>query len=287
MIVACNTAASKPDSPAPNTHVANAKRYHLRGKVVSTNAATGEVMLDHEAIPGFMSAMTMEYKLKNPSIISELHPGDRLTAELLVSDDATLLDSIVITAQGKPDYKPPIFYHVPSPGDEVPDFKLLNEDSRQVHLSQYRGKALLITFIYTHCPLTDFCPRMGRNFAKIDKALETSPDLYSKTHLLSISFDPDHDTPAVLRSYGGGTTGKYTNETFSHWEFAAPSHDDLREVAKFFDVGVTPEEDHTITHSLSTTLMAPDGRVYKFYPGNDWDPAQVLDDIKAVLSGKS
>ncbi len=107
----------------------NFKVYKLRGKVVSTDSAKGEVTLNHEAIPGFMEAMTMPYKLKDASILTELHPGDVITADVLVSQDPdadVLLDHIVVVAQGKPHYKPTVFYHVPAPGDLVPDFKLRN-----------------------------------------------------------------------------------------------------------------------------------------------------------------
>ena len=154
------------------------KVYKLRGKVVSTNSATGEVTLNHEAIPGFMDAMTMPYKLKDPNILSELHPGDVITADVLVSqgaDASVLLDHIVVVAQGKPDYKPAVIYHVPAKGDAVPDFKLRNQDGRIIHLNQFRGKNLLITFIYTRCPLPNFCPLVTRNFAVIEKQLAADP----------------------------------------------------------------------------------------------------------------
>ena len=188
----CNRQQPAATSSAASTPT---KTYHLRGKVVSTDAAKSEVTLDHEAIPGFMAAMTMPYALKDPTILSELHPGDTVTADLLVNDQCAMVDHFVVVAQSKPDYKPGILYHIPKPGDEVPDFKLLNQSNQVIHLDQFKGKAVLLTFIYTRCPLADFCPRMSKNFAKIDKAL--TPDLIGKTHLLSVSFDPDYDTPAV------------------------------------------------------------------------------------------
>ena len=194
------------------------------------------------------------------------------------------LRNIVVIAQARPDYKPVVQYHVPAPGDEVPDFALLNQSDRKVSLKQFRGKVLLVTFIYTRCPMPDFCPRMSQNFAKIDKALAADPALYAKTRLLSISFDPEYDTPAVLRSYGGAYTGNYTQENFKHWDFAAPSPADQESVDKFFDIGVTPEKDHSITHSLSTVLIGPDGKVFQWYPTNDWTPEQVLGDIKRLAA---
>ena len=156
------------------------KVYKLRGKVVTSNSAKGEVTLNHDAIPGFMDAMTMPYKLKDASILSELHPGDVITADVLVSQDAdasVLLDHIVVVAQGKPDYRPAVIYHVPAKGDAVPDFKLRNQDGRIIHLDQFRGKNLLITFIYTRCPLPNFCPLVTRNFAVIDKQIAADPTL--------------------------------------------------------------------------------------------------------------
>jgi protein SCO1/2 len=263
----------------------NFKVYKLRGKVVSTDAASGEVTLNHEAIPGFMDAMTMPYKLKDASILSELHPGDMITADVLVSPDPNadyLLDHIVVVAQGRPDYKPKVLYHVPSPGDAVPDFKLRNQDGRPIHLGQFRGKALLVTFIYTRCPSPDFCPRVTRNFAAIEKQLAATPALYAKTHLLCISFDPEHDTPERLRAYGATYIGSDASRAFTHWDFAVASKPELLEMAKFFDVGITYGADETITHTLSTTLIGPDGKVARFYPGNEWTAEQILGDVKQL-----
>ncbi len=261
--------------------------YHLRGKIVSTDAAHGIVMVDHEAIPGFMDAMTMPYQLKDPTITSELHPGDTITADVLVeksSEETILLDHIVVIAQAKPDYKPPVVYRVPAPGDAVPDFKLRNQDGRAIHLSQFRGKTLLLTFIYTRCPLPNFCPLITHNFAVIDHELAAQPALYAKTHLLCISFDPEHDTPARLRAYGAQYIGSDAKGAFAHWEFAVPTKPDLLEMAKYFDVGITPGPDETITHTLSTTLIDAHGKVAQFYPGNEWTPEQVVADVKKAAS---
>lgn len=277
---------STPPNADATAAIANGKQYPVKGKVVSTDPAHGEVTLDAAAIPGFMEAMTMPFKLRTPNILSELHPGDQITATLYVTDTDSVIDGIVISAQGQPDYRPPILYHVLNPGDAVPDFKFLNQSGKTIAIDGFKGKILLLTFIYTRCPLPDFCPRMSQNFAKVDKALAADPALYAKTHLLSISFDPEYDTPAVLRSYGGAYTGNYTQEHFAHWDFAAPSKTEQESVYKFFDIGVTPEKDKTITHSLSTVLIGPDGKVAKWYPTNEWTPEQVLADIKE-LAGKS
>lgn len=255
----------------------------MRGKVVSTSAASGEVTLDHEAIPGFMDAMTMPYKLKDANILSELHPGDVITGDLLVSqasDANVLLDHIVVVGQAKPDYKPKVSYHVPAPGDAVPDFKLRNQDGRVIHIDEFRGKEVLITFIYTRCPLPNFCPRVTHNFADINRQLASDPALYKRTHLLCVSFDPDNDTPQRLRAYGATYIGSDAKDAFAHWDFAVPEKPVLTKLAQYFDVGITEAPDNSITHTLSTTLIGADGKVVRFYPGNEWTVDQVLADVK-------
>jgi protein SCO1/2 len=262
------------------------KIYKLRGKVVRTDSSTGKVTLNHEAIPGFMDAMTMPYKLRDAAILTELHPGDVVTADVLVSEDPNadvLLDHIVVVVQGKPDYHPTVTYHVPIQGDAVPDFKLHNQDGRPIHLAQFKGKALLVTFIYTRCPLPDFCPRVTHNFAVVNKELAGNPALYAKTHLLCVSFDPEHDTPERLRAYGTTYVGNNAKDAFAHWDFAVPEQPVLKQMAQFFNVGITSGPDQTINHTLSTTLIGPDGKVVRFYPGNEWTAEQLAADVREQL----
>lgn len=291
LVLACVALAGCHSGPQPDPQSSTAANFHvykLRGKVVSTDTAKAQVTLDHESIPGYMDAMTMPYKLKDANIVSELHPGDMLTADILVPRDPngdTLLDHIVVVGQAKPDYRPRVIYHVPAPGDLVPDFALRNQDGRGIHLRQFRGKALLVTFIYTRCPLPDFCPRMTRNFAALERQLAGDPALLAKTQLLCVSFDPETDTPARLRAYGAQYIGSDTKGAFAHWDFAVPQKPVLDEMAKFFDVGFSNGPDSTITHTLSTTLVGADGRVIRFYPGNDWTVDQVLVDVKQAVAG--
>jgi protein SCO1/2 len=287
--IAFGIAGCRGTANAPAAAATASRQYPVRGVVVGTDPTNGEVILKHQTIPGLMPAMTMPYRLEDPSALSELHPGDLITATLLADHDAAgptnlRLKSIVVIAQARPDYKPPVSYHVPAKGDEVPDFKLLNQSNRTVDLKQFRGKVVLMTFIYTRCPLADFCPRMSRNFAEIDKTLQADPALYKNTHLLSVSFDPTYDTPKVLRSYGAAYTGNFTKETFQHWEFAAPSVAELPAMQQYFDIGVTPGENGTLQHSLSTVVIGKDGKIVAFYPTNDWAPSEVLAVVHAAAS---
>ena len=264
------------------------KQYPIRGTVVQVEAgsgnAPGRVLLKHETIPGFMEAMTMAYPVEDAAALGELHPGDRLAATLLADEDAAgptnlRLRNVVIVEQAKADYQPAVQYHVPAVGETVPDFALRNQSGKTITLKQFRGRALLMTFVYTRCPLADYCPRMSRNFADVDKALQENGGLYAKTHLLTVSFDPEFDTPAVLKSYGAAYTGKYVNETFAHWDFAAPTEAELARMEQFFDLGVTAREG-ALQHSLSTLVIGPDGKVAAFWPSNDWTAAQALDALK-------
>ena len=275
--VGCHSAQAPGTSSKPG--------YFVRGVIRQTDAKAGSIVLDHEAIEGLMPAMTMPYRLANPSEISELHPGDRITATLLADKGPggpvnLRLTDLDVISQGSADYVPTVQYHVPTSGDEVPDYTLLNQSGKSIDLRQFHGKVVAMTFIYTRCPLADYCPRMSRNFAEIDRALAAEPRLYARTHLLTVSFDPAYDTPKVLRSYGGAYTGQYSRENFQHWDFAAPSEAELPKMKQWFDVGITPGKNGTLQHSLATVIFDRDGRVLAFYPTNDWTVAEALEVIR-------
>ena len=221
---------------------------------MSSDASKGEVTLNHEAIPGFMEAMTMPYKLKDPSILSELHPGDVITADVLVSqseDADVLLDHIVVVAQGKPDYRPAVFYHVPARAMPFPISRLRNQDGRAIHLGQFRGQGSA-DHIHLHAlPPAQFLPAGHAQLCSDSRSnwLRTHR-LHGKTHLLCVSFDPEHDTPERLRAYGATYIGSDAKSAFADWDFAVPEKPALLEMAKFFDVGITNEPDETITHTF-------------------------------------
>lgn len=254
-----------------------ARTFEITGIVVSSDPARGEVTLDTQAIPGYMPAMIMPYQLSQPEGAKRLQPGDQITARLRVSNAGDQLDQIHVSQKAQPMFRPAITYNQPKPGQKAPDFSFIDQDGQSIHLDQFRGKAVLITFIYTRCPLPDYCIRMSRNFAEIHRGLAAKPGIYAKTHLLTVSFDPAHDTPKVLRRYGetyigGNDPGK----AFAHWSFAAPPEAELKQVEEFFDVGVTPAANGTLNHSLSTVLLGKDGTILEWYPSNNWNPADVL-----------
>ncbi|HEX8921623.1 MAG TPA: SCO family protein [Pyrinomonadaceae bacterium] len=259
------------------------KRYEFKGTVVSLDKANQSATISHEAVKDLMDAMTMPFKLKDAWPLDVMKPGDEVQATLVMTEDSGWLEDVVVVQRTEAQTSaPPESSALPKPGDAVPDFRLINQDGKPVRLKQYQGKTVLLTFIYTRCPVPDYCSLMSSNFAAIDRELQKDAALYKETHLVSLSFDPAYDTPKVLRSYGASQTGKYDQETFAHWEFVTGDDAEVKKVAQFFGLTYVPEKDQII-HSLQTALITTDGKIAKLYSGNKWKPAEVVSDIRALV----
>jgi protein SCO1 len=258
----------------------NERRYELTGKIVAVDADKRQVTVSHEDIKGYMPGMTMPFAVRDQINLKELSPNDKLTATLVVDGSHTWLEDLIVTHVSSTGPAPPTAL-LASEGDEVPNFKLLNQNNREIHIRDYRGKTLLLTFIYTRCPVPDFCTLMSNNFAQIDRALGQDPELYEKTHLLSISIDPGYDTPEVLKSYGAAHTERYEKETFAHWEFAGGTSEQVKKIAEYFGLTYWPEKDQII-HGLRTVIVSPEGKVVKIYSGNDWKPDEVVAELTKI-----
>jgi protein SCO1/2 len=261
---------------------ANEKRYDLKGKVVAVNKSERTATIAHEDIKGYMPAMTMPFKIKSDADLEMLNPGDQVTGTLVVDDVSSWVEiSAIVEGPGTVSQTVDVPGE-PKPGTDVPNFGLVNQDGKRIHLAQYRGQALALTFIYTRCPMPDQCTLMSNNFAAIDRELQKQPEVYAKTHLLTISFDPEYDSPKVLRSYGASHTGRYSDETFQHWEFATGSADEVKGIAQFFGLRYfhdTESGQDQVIHSLRTVIISPDGKLFKLYRGNEWKPAEVVGDL--------
>ncbi|HEX8188521.1 MAG TPA: SCO family protein [Pyrinomonadaceae bacterium] len=259
-----------------STKPANERRYELKGRVVSVDRAKGEVSVDHEEVKGYMAAMTMDFPLRDAEALKVLEAGDQLQASLVVTDDGYWLDSPVITKglSGGP-VTPPAGGREPQPGAELPDVKLVNQDGRPLSTKRLGGRALVVTFIYTRCPVPDYCPLMSANFARLNAAILGDEVLRKRAHLLSVTLDPEYDKPAVLKAYG--TT--YAGGEFDNWDFATGEAAEVRRLAEFFGLTYKAEGDQVI-HSLRTAVVTPDGKLLKLYRGNDWKPDEVLSDLK-------
>jgi len=273
MIGACLTAGcqSKP-----------AKHYAIEAMVISADPGKKLIIVKHGDIPGLMPGMTMTYEVADARQIENLQPGDKISADLVVSDSVGRLEKIQLLAKGEGKLPPGTSQRIPQKGDDVPDFALVNQDGKLIRFHDFRGKTLLVTFIYTRCPLPDFCPRMNENFRAVQKLLQATPDAAQKVVFLSISFDPKTDKPPVLKHYAAIYRKTAPGEKPFDWQFAAPSEKDLPELAQFFGLVYQPGGAE-IVHSLSTTLISPDGKVLDWYSGNDWTPAEVAQAVQEMM----
>lgn len=260
-----------------------AKHYPILADVISADPGKRLITVKHGDIPGLMPAMTMSYQVADPRQIEKLRPGDKISADLVVSESVGRLEQIELISKGDGKASPGATQRIPEKGDEVPDFALVNQDGKPLHFRDFRGKTLLVTFIYTRCPLPDFCPRMNENFRAVQKLLQETPGATQRLVFLSITFDPKHDTPAVLKHYASVYKISAPGEKPFEWQFAAPSEKDLPALAQFFGLLYQPEQAQ-IVHSLSTTLIGPDGKVLDWYSGNDWNPSDVAQTIVALLN---
>lgn len=271
------------------------KRYDLKGKVVVVEKDKHLITVAHEDIKDYMPGMTMPFTVGEESAWvfespHEVAPGDQITATLIVDGAKSWLEDIVMTKESSDTASTANGEGTgPKPGDEVPDYRLVNQDGKAIRVHDYKGKALLLTFIYTRCQDPGQCTLMSSNFATIDQELQKQPELYQKTHLLSISFDSDYDTPKVLRSYGAAYTGKYSDENFAHWEFASGSADEVKGIAQFFGMRYYQDSSkgtEQVIHSLRTAVIGPDGKIVKVYRGNEWKPDEVLKEIQILFTPK-
>jgi protein SCO1/2 len=277
---------------ACHRHSGNEKRYDLKGKVVVVEKSKRLVTVAHEDIKGYMEGMVMPFTLKDDWPLEVLHSGDQITATLVVDGSSSWLEDVVITQESAnpSDTKAGDGLVEAKPGDEVPNYSLTNQDGKTLRIGNYRGKALVLTFIYTRCPQPDQCTLMSNNFAAIDQELQKQPELYQRTHLLSISFDPDYDTPKVLRSYGAAHTGRYSDETFEHWEFATGTRDEVKGLGQFFGLRYfhdTESGQEQVIHSLRTAVIRQDGKIFKVYRGNQWKPDEIVSDLKTLTGDMS
>jgi protein SCO1/2 len=260
--------------------------YTLQGQIVSIAPDGSEASIKHEEIPGFMSAMTMSYKGKDPGAFAGLQPGDLITSTLVVASDGAHLERIrkvgdaPLESAAAPSPPPASSgFELLKPGEAVPNVTFVDQDGRTLDFASFRGSPLLVTFIYTSCPLPDFCPLMDRHFVTIQTALERDRAL-KDVRLVTISFDPVTDTPAVLKRHAAALGANP-----ARWRFLTGDRDDVDRFASRFGVMIVRDLDSPvdITHNLRTAIIDADGQLVKSYTGNEWKPADVLRDVSALV----
>ena len=260
---------------------AGARRFELKGKVLSVDRAKGTAEIEHEEIKGFMAAMTMDFPVRDAEALKAMEAGDGVQATLVFADDGAYWLENLITTRGLPGAPvTPTFSGArePKPGDEIPGVKLVNQDGRTLDTRALKGRAVVVNFIYTRCPLPDQCPLLSANFAQLNAALASDAELRKRARLLSVTLDPEYDKPEVLKAYGA----TYAGGKFDGWDFATGDPAEVRRFAEFFGL-VYQAEGGQVTHSLRTAVVTPDGKLYKVYRGNEWKPEEVLNDLRSAL----
>lgn len=277
---ACSSAPEKKgDSP-------NVKAYDLRGTVVSVDREKKKATVDHREIPGFMEPMTMDFAIREDWVWEDLKPGAEITATLKVDptdDDGYWLENIAISVATDPNRPKPPAAEDSTVGKALPAFTLTNQDGRKVSPKDFTGKAWAITFIYAQCPLPNFCIKMSANFSDAAKLLMSSAEK-ERYGLLTVSFDPQRDTPKKLRSYGQGYLGKDAKADFSVWQLAVGPDRDVKPLADFAGLKyeVDANDKTQFSHSLRTLVISPEGKVVKVLSGNDWTGADLVAELKAA-----
>lgn len=261
------------------------RTYQLKGQVLAVKAESNEILVQHEDIPGFMPAMTMPYTVKDPALIKDRVAGDLITATLNVEPNLAHLTAI--TKIGSAPIPDDARTTIPAaagiellrPGDRAPDATLMDQDGKPIALKNFAGTAAAITFIYTRCPLPQFCPLMDRRFAEAQELAATDPALAGRVRLLSVSFDPKFDRAAVLRRHAAALKADP-----KVWTFATAEEAVVDRFAARFGVNVIREQNDTITHNLRTAVIDGSGRVTAFLDSNAWTAADLIRELKAALA---
>jgi protein SCO1/2 len=263
------------------------RTYELQGQVLAVKAESSEILVKHEDIKGFMPAMTMPYRVKDVALLTDRAPGDLITATLHVDPDLAWLSGIKKTGSAPVPADAPT--KIPAaanvdllkPGDPVPDTRLRDQDGKAIALTDWRGSAIVVSFIYTRCPLPQFCPLIDRRFAEVQSLAATDPALRGQVRLLSISFDPAADREPVLAAHA-----KKVKADPAVWRFATADEDVVDRLAATFGVNVIREKDGTITHNLRTAVVDRTGRIVSIHDSNAWSAASIVDELKAAVHAR-
>lgn len=258
-------------SPLDSTNVM--RSFLARGVVRSLSADGQTVVVRHEEIPGFMPKMTMEFNVRNTNELRGLSAGDAITFNVKATEEDSWIENIRRAGTNDLAPLPPSdpssssLLHVAQmkPGDVLPDAELLAEDGRTIKLSEFQGRALAFTFIFTRCPLPDYCPRMNQHFNRARDLLLQQSGGPTNWQFLSISFDPEFDKPGVLTRYAYSYRGKSADR----WLFAAAPTNVMASFVSQLDFRFA-NEGGSFLHNLRTVVLDPQRRIYRQFDGNKW-----------------
>ena len=274
-------------SAAPDASLPDDQSYDAHGVVRQIATDLHAVTIQHDAIAGYMPAMTMEFPVKNTNELAGISPSDEITFKLVVRENGDRIEDIHFVAHRIENVtNGVVMIHVPTAelkaGDLLPDYELTTETGDKIHISDFRGRVLAFTFFFTRCPLPDYCPRMSKDFAETRRLLLKTPNAPTNWQFLSVSFDPEIDQPAVLSSYAN-----YFREGNSdRWLFASVSDQTLADLALKLDLMVVHDE-AGISHNLRTVVLDPQGRIFRQFDGNEWLPQKLADAMLATARRQS
>lgn len=255
--------------------------FPLKGEVVVLDTAKMRVTIAHEEIPNYMMAMTMAFKVKDPFLLKAVAVGDSVQGTLAVSRTESWLETLTVMNAAEPPQTLTAdeitFRRLFKEGESIPDFSFVNQDGKRVRFSDFRGKVLAFTLIYTRCPIPDFCIRMSDYFSRIQKTLGKDPALRDKWHLMSISFDPKNDTPGVLKKYG-----QNYGADFSTWDFVVDKISTIQQLGDGLDLTFYDDEGGLIAHNLRTVLIDQKGNLVQVIKDNEWKPEEVVKRIREL-----
>ena len=262
------------------------RTFSARGVILEIKPDTSQLVIQHQAISNYMDAMTMPFKVKDPAPLAELKRGDQVTFQLHVTADESWVDhlqkiGLVSLAQSKTNSQP-TETHAPRPDKSLLDYKFTNELGQAVSFNDFRGQALAVTFFYTRCPLPEYCPRLSMNFKEASQKLEAMTNAPTNWHFISVSFDPQADTPEILKSYGQ----RYGYDP-AHWSFFTGPQEKIAELARGSGIKYETEAG-TINHNFRTLIINPEGHLQMVFPvSGDLSDQIVSEILKAVAKTNS
>ena len=262
------------------TGCSNAKEYPLVGQVLAVDTNQQVITVKHQDVVGFMPGMTMPFKVKDAKELDGRKPGDLISATLIVEESLGYLADIKKTGEAPlPAGEPVPRLAMIEPGTEVPDATLIDQEGRTKRVSDFRGKTIAVTFVYTRCPLPDFCPRMDRNFKAAQDLLRSDATLASRVHLLSVSFDPDYDTPQIMAAHA-----RRVGADPALWSYLTGERKSVDLLAGAFGVSIMREDQpmQEIMHNLRTAVIGANGRLITVLNGRDWTPEELLSALRAA-----
>jgi protein SCO1 len=229
-----------------------------------------------------MPGMTMPFTVKPSSLLSGVRAGDLVTATLVVEEVDAYLSAVdkTGTAPLPAEPPPPDEPLALQPGQPVEDAALVDQDGRPFFFSGLKGHRVALTFIYTRCPLPDFCPLMDRQFQSLQKTIAATPAL-SDVRLVTVTLDPAYDTPAVLKPYAT----KLQADT-ARWSFLTGDVKAVNAFGTQFGLYIEhdPDTPIEIIHNLRTAVVDANGRLVKIHTGNSWTTTELLGDITAAAA---